>query len=127
MRKRIMWTLAGVLLKAGVALFAKNREQATETRYSGAYRFEDGTLVDRAVVVAFQVAFDVTQQSHLQGPRVAILADADHAGLLEREHDLAEVRREVPEHRAQAIARAVFPLPYRIDLISSAGFAALNK
>ncbi|HEY0683766.1 MAG TPA: alpha/beta fold hydrolase [Steroidobacter sp.] len=45
MRKKIMWTLAGVLLLAGVALFAKNREQPTETRYTGAYRFEDGTLV----------------------------------------------------------------------------------
>lgn len=45
MRKKTGWTLAGVLLLAGVALFAGSREHATDTRYTGAYRFEDGTLM----------------------------------------------------------------------------------
>src|SRR5689334_6735752 len=45
MRKRIWWTVAGLLLLAGVALLAFNREQPADTRYTGAYRFEDGTLV----------------------------------------------------------------------------------
>lgn len=45
MRKKILWSLAGVLLLAGVALFAMNREEAADTRYTGAYRFEDGTLM----------------------------------------------------------------------------------
>lgn len=45
MRKRTLWTVAGVLLIAGVAWFATNREQPPDTRYTGAYKFDDGTLV----------------------------------------------------------------------------------
>jgi pimeloyl-ACP methyl ester carboxylesterase len=45
MRKKILWTLAGLVLLAGVALFAIDRAPPADTRFSGAYRFEDGTLV----------------------------------------------------------------------------------
>lgn len=45
MRKKILWSLAGVLLLAGVAWFAMNREQPADTRYTGAYEFDDGTLM----------------------------------------------------------------------------------
>jgi dienelactone hydrolase len=45
MRKKIWWIAAAVLLLAGVALFALDREQPADTRYTGAYRFNDGALV----------------------------------------------------------------------------------
>lgn len=45
MRKTIWWTVAGLLLLAAVALLVFNREQPADTRYTGAYRFDDGTLV----------------------------------------------------------------------------------
>lgn len=45
MRKKIWWIAATVLLLIGVGYFAFNREQPTDTRYTGAYRFDDGTLV----------------------------------------------------------------------------------
>lgn len=44
MRKRILWTVAGLVLLVGVAWFALDREQPADTRYTGAYRFDDGTL-----------------------------------------------------------------------------------
>lgn len=45
MRKKVLLALAGVLLFAGAALFAMNREPPLDTSYNGAYRFDDGTLV----------------------------------------------------------------------------------
>ncbi|MBM0103347.1 alpha/beta fold hydrolase [Steroidobacter sp. S1-65] len=44
MRKTIMGTLAGMLLLAGVASYASSRESSSDTRYIGAYIFEDGSL-----------------------------------------------------------------------------------
>jgi pimeloyl-ACP methyl ester carboxylesterase len=45
MRNKILWTVAGLLLLAGVAWFAANRKEPADTRYTGAYRFDDGTLM----------------------------------------------------------------------------------
>ena len=45
MRKKIGWTVAALVLLASVALFVFNREEPADTRYTGAYRFDDGTLV----------------------------------------------------------------------------------
>jgi hypothetical protein len=45
MRKKIVGSLAGLLLLIGVAWFALHREQPVDTRYTGAYKFEDGTLM----------------------------------------------------------------------------------
>lgn len=45
MRKRMWWIAAAALLLVGVALFALDREPPADTRYTGAYRFDDGTLV----------------------------------------------------------------------------------
>ncbi|GFE88360.1 alpha/beta hydrolase family protein [Steroidobacter agaridevorans] len=45
MRKKIWWLTAAALLLIGVALLVLNREQPADTRYTGAYRFDDGTLV----------------------------------------------------------------------------------
>lgn len=43
--KKIGWVVAGLLLLAGAAWLVASREQPADTRYTGAYRFEDGTLV----------------------------------------------------------------------------------
>ncbi|MBL8267332.1 alpha/beta hydrolase family protein [Steroidobacter sp.] len=45
MRKKTLWTVAALIVIAGVAFLATNKEQPPDTRYSGAYRFDDGTLV----------------------------------------------------------------------------------
>ena len=45
MRKKLGWSLAGLAIVLGVVLLALDREPPTDTRYTGAYRFEDGTLV----------------------------------------------------------------------------------
>lgn len=45
MRRKIWWIAAAALLLIGVALFALDRKQPADTRYTGAYRFDDGTLV----------------------------------------------------------------------------------
>jgi pimeloyl-ACP methyl ester carboxylesterase len=43
--RSIGWAVACLLLLGVVAWLVASREQAVETRYTGAYRFEDGTLV----------------------------------------------------------------------------------
>jgi pimeloyl-ACP methyl ester carboxylesterase len=45
MRKKILWTLAGVVLLVSVAWLAIDHKQPADTRYTGAYRFDDGTLM----------------------------------------------------------------------------------
>ncbi|WP_129647459.1 alpha/beta hydrolase family protein [Peristeroidobacter agariperforans] len=45
MRKKIWWIAAAALLLVGVVLFALDREPPADTRYTGAYRFDDGTLM----------------------------------------------------------------------------------
>lgn len=45
MKRKILLSLAAILSIAGIVLYVTNREPPVETRYSGAYRFEDGTLM----------------------------------------------------------------------------------
>ena len=45
MRKKILLTVAALLLSGGIALYVMNREPPADTRFTGAYRLDDGALV----------------------------------------------------------------------------------
>lgn len=45
MPRKILLALAVVLLAGGIALYAMGREEPADTRFSGAYRLDDGALV----------------------------------------------------------------------------------
>lgn len=45
MKKKILLSIAALLLIGGITFHVLTREPATETRFSGAYRFDDGTLM----------------------------------------------------------------------------------
>ena len=49
-----------------------------------------GADLPDAVVLAVEVLLDEVEQGELEAPRELVVGDADRAGLLEREHDLAE-------------------------------------
>src|SRR5687767_14901457 len=45
MKKKILLSVVALLLIGGIAYYALNRQPPAETRFSGAYRFDDGTLM----------------------------------------------------------------------------------
>lgn len=45
MKKKILLSLVALFVIGGIAWYALNREPPAETRFSGAYRFDDGTLM----------------------------------------------------------------------------------
>jgi hypothetical protein len=45
MRKKILLGIVAMLLVGGIALYVSNRGEPADTRFSGAYRLDDGTLV----------------------------------------------------------------------------------
>src|SRR5688500_14513444 len=45
MKRKILLSVVALLLIGGIAYYALNREAPAETRFSGAYRFDDGTLM----------------------------------------------------------------------------------
>lgn len=45
MKKKILLSLVVLLAIAGITFYAMNREPPVETRFTGAYRFDDGTLM----------------------------------------------------------------------------------
>ncbi len=45
MKKRILWTLVGILVLGGVAGYMATQPQPADVRYSGAYALDDGSFV----------------------------------------------------------------------------------
>ena len=45
MRKKILFSISAVLLIGAIAFYVANRPEPADTRYSGAYRLDDGALV----------------------------------------------------------------------------------